>query len=489
MQCGRPQFAADAAHLEAAKRRCRIEDIVAVHPDRSGPDMLGEVMGLAHITRPDGGGQAIERLVRPLNDFIRLFERQHAEHRPEDFVRGDGHVVRHVVENGGLNVEALASGSLAPRHAGRPGRVALVDVAQDLVELVAVHLRPLHRVGFKRIANLSLAGPRDQFVHELGVDLFLNKHAAARAAALSLVEEQAEFRASDGGVQVGVGEDHVGTLAPQFKRQPFQCLSGIDHDDLRGAMLTGESDLVDFPMLDHGRAGRRSITRHDVDHASGEAGFESQFPHSQGRQRSLFGGLQDDRAAGGQGRTPLPRQHQQREVPGNDLTGHTHRLAAGVAKIVPANRDRVAGQFIGPAGIVPQAVDRQRQVGRAAVADRLAVVQGFQGGKFFQILLHQIGQLEQHAAAVPRIHPGPGTGFKRLAGRFGRQVDIGGITLGDLRDDLFRRGIHRGERLAAEGLAPFAVDEKFRLPNLGSGHPGGLGFRLRRDRGHVALLG
>src|SRR5205807_770941 len=57
------QFAADAAHLEAAKRGGRVEDVVAVDPHRPRPQAVGQPVGLLDVARPHGRGQAVEGLV------------------------------------------------------------------------------------------------------------------------------------------------------------------------------------------------------------------------------------------------------------------------------------------------------------------------------------------------------------------------------------------------------------------------------------------
>ena len=54
------QFPADAGHLEAAERGGGVEDVVAVDPDRAGPQFGGQAVGLADVARPDGGGQAVD---------------------------------------------------------------------------------------------------------------------------------------------------------------------------------------------------------------------------------------------------------------------------------------------------------------------------------------------------------------------------------------------------------------------------------------------
>ena len=44
--------------------------------------------------------------------------------------------------------------------------------------------------------------------------------------------------------------------------------------------------------------------------------------------------------------------HEHREVPGDDLPGDAHRLASGVAEVPAADRDRLAVDLVGPAGVV-----------------------------------------------------------------------------------------------------------------------------------------
>ena len=66
---------------------------------------------------------------------------------------------------------------------------------------------PCSVAGSNGSPTLRLFAFVDQLLDELVVDLLLDEQPAAGAAALALVEEQAEVRALDGGVEVGVGED------------------------------------------------------------------------------------------------------------------------------------------------------------------------------------------------------------------------------------------------------------------------------------------
>ena len=74
-------------------------------------------------------------------------------------------------------------------------------------------------------------------------------------------------------------------------------------------VLAGEGDLVHVHVAGKRGPRGRAEAGHHVDDAVGEAGFLGQCRHAQSRQRRLLGRLQDDRAAGRQGRAPLPRLH------------------------------------------------------------------------------------------------------------------------------------------------------------------------------------
>ena len=123
-----------------------------------------------------------------------------------------------------------------------------------------------------------------------------------------------------------------GRLAAEFERNLLEVAGGGLQDDLADLGRTGEGDLVDVGMLGDRAAGARSHAGDDVDDAFGNAGFSDQFAQAQGRQRSLLGGLQDDRVAAGQRGSELPCGHQEREIPRNNLAADADRLAQRVVE-------------------------------------------------------------------------------------------------------------------------------------------------------------
>ena len=88
----------------------------------------------------------------------------------------------------------------------------------------------------------------------------------------------------------------------------------------------------------------------------------------------------------------LPRQHQQREVPRDDLAGDADRPRAPV-------RERVL-ELVGPAGVVEEMRGGERQVDVARLLDRLAAVERLQHRELARALLQQPRDPEQVLGAL-----------------------------------------------------------------------------------------
>ena len=117
---------------------------------------------------------------------------------------------------------------------------------------------------------------------ELVVDLLFDEYSRSGAAALALIEKQAEVSALYRFIQVGVREDDVRALAAQFQSDALQIgFRGSFHDrmpDLGGA---GECHLVHVHMARDGGAGRGAESRQQVDHAFWESRFHDQLANAQ----------------------------------------------------------------------------------------------------------------------------------------------------------------------------------------------------------------
>jgi hypothetical protein len=277
-------------------------------------------------------------------------------------------------------------------------------------------------------------------VQQVVDDRFLHQQPAARAAHVALVEENAVDDALDRLVQRGVVEHDVGRLAPQLQRH---LLAGAGHraGDLPAHLgRPGERHLVHPRVLDQRPAG---VARpgHDVDDAGRQVGLAADVGEGQRGQWGGLGRLEDHRVATRQRRSDLPGQHEQREVPGDDLRGHAQGPGIG------AEAGMV--QLVGPARVVEEVRRHQRQVDVAALPDGLAVVDRLQHRELPRALLEDAGQPVQVLAPGPGGQAGPGA-VVGGAGRGHRPVDVLGAG-----------GRHLGQHLLGgrvDGLEPGAVD-------------------------------
>ena len=212
----------------------------------------------------------------------------------------------------------------------------------------------------------------------------------------------------------------------------------------------GERDLVDA-LVRHQRHPGLARARDDVDDAGRQVGLAAHVGEEERGQRRRGGGLEHDRVARREGRRDLPGEHQQREVPRDDLRGDAERPGD------PA-RERVL-ELVRPARVVPEVGRRERDVDVAALLDRLAGVHRFEDGELAAALLEDPRDPEQvlGALAARERAPRPGLGAARGADRL---VRIGRRALGDQGHRLFRGGVDRGERAAALGRHVAATDEQ-----------------------------
>ena len=209
-------------------------------------------------------------------------------------------------------------------------------------------------------------------------------------------------------------------------------------------------------------------------------------------------GLSTTQCAGGQRRPELPRRHQQREVPRDDLPDHADRLAQRVGVEVGArhvrHRDvnRVALDLGGPARHVVEQVGGQRHIGRLGDSEWLAVVQRLQLGELVGVLQDEVADPPDDAAPLGRGHPAPRPLLERLARGPDSPVDVLGAALGDPGERLPGGGVGRLERLARRRIGPLPVDEQ--LPGGGDecldvavqGHGHGCSSPLLARRPHRA---
>ncbi len=196
---------------------------------------------------------------------------------------------------------------------------------------------------------------------------------------------------------------------------------------------------------DQRRAGR-AVAGDDVDDARRQARLDADLRKGQRGQRGVFGRLQHDRIAGGERRRDLPGEHQEREVPRNDLSADADRPRAW----------KFALDQRGPAGVMIEMSRDKRDVDVARLADRLAVVDRLEDREKALALLNVPGQRIEMLRPLVAGERGP---FRlRPAGGGDRRVDVGRRALRHARDALAGRGVEHIEERA--GLREPAVDQE-----------------------------
>ena len=210
---------------------------------------------------------------------------------------------------------------------------------------------------------------------ELGDDLvgdvLLDEQARAGAAHLALVEEDAVDDPLDGLVEGGVVEDDVGGLAAELegrllarcRRWSGRSALPTSVEPVKAILSTSGCSTRACPVA--------AVAGDDVDDAGRQLGLLAHLGEEQRRERRRLGGLEHDGVAGGERRRDLPRQHEQREVPGDDLR---RRRRAGAA-VGPRGGQAGILQLVGPARVVEEVRGSDRHVDVAGLLDRLAVVE------------------------------------------------------------------------------------------------------------------
>ena len=145
----------------------------------------------------------------------------------------------------------------------------------------------------------------------------------------------------------------------------------------------------------------------------GRPDLVAQLGEAERGERGELRGLEHHRVSHRERGRDLPRQHEQREVPGNDLADDADRPATG----------QLALHELRPAGVVVEVARHQRHVDVARLADRLAVVERLEHREEPAVLLDLARErVEIARPRVPAERPPPGL---RRPRRVHRAIHIG----------------------------------------------------------------
>lgn len=414
--------------------------------------------GSVDVGRVDGGGETVGGVVTDPDGILFGLELLDANNGSEDLLLDNLHVRGDVSEDGGLDVVALVTVALTTDQEVRTVLLTLIDEAHDPVELRLGDLGTLESVLVEGVADLVGRRPLLEALNKLVVDALLNEETRTGTAALAVVEKDTEVGPGDGVINICIIEDDVGRLAAQLQRDLLQvALRGGLEDGAANSGRTREGDLVDAHVRCDGGTRNATKTGDDVDHTRRESRLLAQLSRVESRQRSLLSCLEDDGVTGCNGGTDLPRPHHQREVPGDDLTADTDGLMSSIGHVVRVRVNRLTRNLVCPTAVV---ADASRRVGDVDLGEeeRLAVVEGLNGGEDISIPLHQVGQLDQHATPVGwgRVLP---AALECLAGSSDGNIHILLRSLMDGDNGLLIVGVDSLEGLVLDTLHPLTIDE------------------------------
>ena len=215
-------FAAPAGLLVSAERHGRIENAVAVDPDRSRAKFGRDTMRLLDVPRPDGRREAKLRVVGLRDQIVHVAERHDRHDWSENFLAHDLHLLVGVDEHRGLDeiafvaFAAAANGGL--RAFGQPG----FEIAANAVELFLGDERSHLARGFHSGTDANLRRELRDAVHDF-VELFVfDVEPRTSATHLALIEEDGVGGAGNGAVDFRVLENDVGDFPPSSSETFFK---------------------------------------------------------------------------------------------------------------------------------------------------------------------------------------------------------------------------------------------------------------------------
>ena len=401
------------------------------------------------------------------------------EHRAERLLPGHRHRAGAAVEHGRQVVEAALELGVVRRRTTAAEHGALGDAGGDVRRhLVAVRGAD-QRAGLGlrvvRPAQPDGAGPVDQRVDEVVVDLVLHQQPGAGRADLAGVEEDGGQRVVERDLEVGVGEDDVGVLAAQLEGDLLHGGRGRGHDAPAGLQPAGEGDQVDPGVLGEQRARLGSGTEHQVADAGRQPGLLEQPHQVDARVRRQLARLEHEGVAGGQAGRDLPAGLEQRVVPGRDQPADAERLVDDPADHVGvAGVDHAAGVLGGGAAVVAEHRDHVGDV-VLALDQALAGVHRLGLGDRVGVSLEQVGGAQQEVAALAGRRRRPGSLVEGAVGGVDRGRGVLGPGLVDLGDDLAVGRADDRAATAGERTHPRSVDVEVWHPVVPlAGRPPGL---------------
>ena len=168
--------------------------MIAVRPDTPRLNLTPKAIAAIRISAPDAGTQPIQRVIGNMQRLFLVLEGRHRNHRPKDLLLEDAHLVvalkdrrLHIVAALKIAVEHIALTAAKQLSAFL---LADVDIAQNLLQLLARRLRPDHRRRVQRISLLHRSHALQRPLHEPVINALLNQRPARTGADLALIQRK-----------------------------------------------------------------------------------------------------------------------------------------------------------------------------------------------------------------------------------------------------------------------------------------------------------
>ena len=454
--------AAETGLLHAAPRRGRLaeREQVVVDRDGSGVQLLREPPRRAARACPARSGEAERGVVREPDSFVERIHRHDGQERPERLVAHRVHRVVDAGEDGRGKPPPFRPRALPSHENLRAFRDRVLEMRFDEIPLPGG--REGAHVGRRRerITEPEHLRPRHDLREQLGGDFLHDVDALDGAAGLARVHERAPDEPRGRPVEIRVGRDHGGVLAPELEDDAREVLRGALHDLDAGRDGAREEDLGDPGVFDED-VRVVAARRHDVHDAGRQARATAQVPDGQPGQRRGGRGLQDHRVARREAGRDLDEGDAEREVPRRHDRDDAERLEAGAPLLVREEDLRVVDGPLGKQRArmpreIPERVRRGHDVDGAGFADGLPL---FRRDEARDVFVRAANFLEQpREVALPagdrRLRPGA----ERLLRRGDGHLDLPGAGADDVRERLLRRRVHGRETRAR--LHVLAVDDR-----------------------------
>src|SRR5215470_18176003 len=241
-------LAADAARRVAAKRHVGAVRCAAVDADEAGAQPAGDRQRALQRTRHDVAGEPVGAGVRDPDRVRFVLERDDGEHRTEDLLLGDRHVVVDVDEQRGLDPEPLvAAGGRVGAADEELGTLvdALLDVAEDALALFGRDHGAAQRPRILRIADGDGVVHSLEDPYSLAVARPREQQPGRNGAALASVHAGRDPDQT-GKREVGVLQHDGGGLASQLEEQALHRRRALFHDPPADGGRAREGNQIDL---------------------------------------------------------------------------------------------------------------------------------------------------------------------------------------------------------------------------------------------------